>query len=389
MMPKLTRYGTIVTAMVLVALAGGLAFGKTTGKNGYIAKSQIDTNDVDALTVDGTRKLGVGGGPSLGAASDGTVYLVAGTIVSSDNMYQEVLSFAPGLGAAASLKHLFRVKMVDAWIRSLMVVPANTSDANGDAVLVKDQLLLIVDGYDTVQAQSWREFWLVDPAAPDAPVVLFRHAPEPTRYPTSAGGEVNATVSAEGVIYYVEEGDPNAVSRGGIRAFAWDDGGGAYLEAGSPLTTGGTVVGPIVAGPDGYIYAFEDRKADPNQESTDRVIRIDPTGTDVWTKYRRFKKKLRGSDGFRLDLAFDSNGDLFMSTRVKNAKGQNIGVILPVTSVTKVGGRRIAKTGTTTSLLRRNFVGGPGGTLYVIENLKNRTAPQPDLDAVVEIAPGS
>jgi len=352
----------------------------------YHMRGQIDTIDADSVTAQSAQGFpGLAGGPQLGVDSSGRAYVVAAMLDESMALHQVLLAFTTGSSPAALLEPVLRAEASDELIRALLVVRDDTRDAHGNPVLVRDRLVLIVDGYDHAESRSWRELRLVDPEQPSAATVLYRRAPLPTRSPARVSGQLRATLGSDGTVYVVEEGDSAVASPGSMRAFAWSSDAGAYRERPEPVTTANTVTGSIAAGPDGYIYGFARVEAEAGAVA-DRVLRIDPTGTNTWSTFRAFEGGFARPSGTNADLVFDSYGELFLSAGTRTEGGALASVLLPVSGRDVVGGGRIAAT-TSTVLLSGMVAAGLDGALYVIERQLDAPPPAADLDVVIEIAP--
>jgi len=383
----LRGHGTLLAVMIGALVCLPLAVGATTGKNGYDATRQIDTLDADAVTLNAVRHFNPGGDPGMAVDSNGTVYVVATTVDTGGYGHDEVLAFTPGASGGTGLRRVLGVRMLDMFVRSMLVVPEGTTDSAGDPLLVKDHLLFVMDGYDTVANISWREIWQVDPSAPTSHAVLYSKRPEPTRGALSMGGTLVATVATDGDIYLQEEFfSPNIVNPGSIRKLSWSDTASAYVEASAGVTSNHSTTGWITVGPDGFLYGFENIAPVGDTPRTDRILRIDPDGNDNTTTYADFSGKFGERHPANIALAFDSEGQLWLQASVSE-KGRTVWLVTPVDPGVKVGaGGRIAEA---PWFVKQQFAAGPGGTLYVIEREVDNPSGTPDLDAIYELKPGS
>lgn len=384
-MTYLRRMHLLLAAGALFGLMGPV-LASTTATNGYVARRQLDTIDAGAVTVWPVRSFNAGEGSKLGVDSNGDVFIAAWTLDPAPPVYgyQELLRFTPTDTGPSNPTLLLTLRAYDAFIRTLLVVPAGTTDGAGNQLLQKDHLLLIVDGYDELADVSWREIWQIDPAAPGSHTVLYRKSPEPARYPGSVGGVLAASIDAGGTIYLQEEFDPNLVNPGSIRALRFDAAAATYVEDALGVTSDNQTTGKVIVGPDGFLYGFERTSPATDSPRTDRIVRIDPTATDSWTTYAPFSRKFGERHPTHIDLEFDSEGQLWMLAAVWE-KGRTVEVLLRVDAGASVSaGNRMAEA---PDFVHSQLATGPAGKIYVIEREIQGDNDNPPLDAIVELAP--
>lgn len=360
-----------------IALVAVAAVEAASGKNGYAVNALIDEIDADAVTV----QTAVAFNKGLAAGANGEVYVVAGSTDFSLNpvyAWNELLAFDVDAGAASGLRRILSLRSYDALIRGISVITAETTDGSGATVLAEGNLLLLVDGYDHVAAVSFRELWMIDPAVQDpTPTVLYHKSPEPAAALGGYSGMVHFALATDGTAYVHTERAGTGSPDGSILALEWSDAVDSYVEASSAVTTEGTVTGGIVVGPDGYLYSFE-RTESPTSDSTDRVIRIDPTSTDSWTTYSTFSNKFGARPGRFLRLVFNSDGELFLRSAYTH-KGRTLHVVLPAPANGEVSkGTQILESND--SLFYSELAAGPAGEIYVVEEVDG-------VDTILQAAP--
>ncbi len=352
-------------------------------ESGFLATGWLDTWTVTGVTRHAVQGLeAFSGGPQLGVDSTGRIYVVVPTLDGTRALHQEVVAFRPG----ADPEPVLELACEREFLRALLVVGAGYVGATGAPPLVRDGLFLVVDGYDHAAGASWREFRSLDPRS--GIVHVLHHRPHGSRRADDAvDGLLHAALAADGTLYLMEELDADLDAPGSIRAFVWNPVGRAYVESEQPITTRNTVTGSFVVGPDGHLYGFERASRDADAPSTQRIVRIDPTRRDAWSPYATFAPELGARHPNDVDLAFDSNGGLFLRSLAADGQGDWHGVVLPVGPDALVGPLRRAQTILPTPFLRSLFAAGPDGTLFVVERRRGSAGPDPAGDVVVALVP--
>jgi hypothetical protein len=351
------------------------------GDGEVVITEVLDTWAADDVTRYGTHGLeGFAGGPQLGVSSTGTIYVVVPTLDASLALHQEVVAVVPG----AAPRRVLVASTDKEFIRALFVVRVDARGELAGPPLVRDQLFLIVDGFDPVAGAGWRQFRTFDPAV-DVTEVLFHQRLARTRLADTVLGTLRSALSQDGVLYVMEEFHSAVEHPGSIRAFVWDAPTRRYVERAEPITRPGTVTGSIAAGPDGCVYGFA-REPGADASHTRRVLRIDPRRPEVPSLFATLGPDLGARPVDQTDLMFDAWGNLWLRTEVQDGGGHPRGLVVPVTAGT-VAQQPLAHTTAGTPLLGSMFAAGPRGELYVVERRHDAGLPYPDLDLLVQIAP--
>jgi len=224
----------------------------------------------------------------------------------------------------------------------------------------------VLDGVRELVDEVRLEVWSVDPATG---AQTFVHA----WTGAALNPEAFVAVASDGTIYAMGAipGAPGA-----IRRLAWNAGAGSYDET---ILTGNDFGGGFQMGPDGFLYTFA--KADkwqllvsPYADHT--VFRVDPnTGAaTAWASV--------DGDNFIFDWTWSDDGRLWIGLRERKIRKSQV----PRRYVTQI------TAGATTDSAARvsdsttdpaSLAAGPGGSLYVVERLRDPSG------AVYRLEPGS
>ena len=340
--------------------------------NGSTVTRLFDTEDVNDVVAEPF--LNLIQSHQLAVDSGGDVFLAfnARNEVTRVGFFQEVIRYREDGTGGFTIDSVHRVdaSTPDAGaIRAMVVAPTDTLNGNSEPVLVKDRIVLLVDGYDTTTDTPWREIQMLDPDGVAAPVVLFREEPGGTN---SASGGLSGTlhfaVDDSGTFYVLVDGSRGAADDGNIHRLTFDDVAGEYTD--EAIMTEGTAMGVLATRSNGLVYSGR-------RSRLGEVIEVDPSGTDLISTY---------SEGGFVAIVFDSNDRGWSDV---GFPGKN----LNRTITEFFDGEKINKAdriaGTDNRFQNRSITADVNGAVYILEVEIDNDIPTPDLVALWKVEPDS